>query len=82
VSCNGSAGGGTGFFTERGAYVARFERQYLTALLTRHAGDVSAAAKEAKVPRGTLYRLLKSHEIDAASFRNQRDIRQSAATGD
>jgi DNA-binding NtrC family response regulator len=80
ASCNGSTGGRTGFFAERGACVARFERQYLTTLLSRHAGDVSAAAKEAKVPRGTLYRLLKSHEIDAASFRNQRESRPSAAT--
>jgi two-component system response regulator PilR (NtrC family) len=80
ASCNGSTGGSTGFFAERGACVARFERQYLTTLLSRHAGDVSAAAKEAKVPRGTLYRLLKSHEIDAASFRNQRESRPSAAT--
>lgn len=82
VSSNGSAGGETGFFAARGAYVARFEREYLTTLLTRHAGDVSAAAKEAKVPRGTLYRLMKSHELDAASFRNQRESRQTIGTGD
>jgi len=68
---NGEAG--SGFFAERSVHVARFERQYLTALLSRHAGDVSAAAKEAKLPRGTLYRLLKSHDLDAARFRGQRE---------
>ena len=79
VGHNGTTGGVAGFFAERGAHVAQFERRYLTALLERHAGDVSAAAKQAKVPRGTLYRLLKSHDIDAARFRNQREARQPAA---
>jgi len=50
-------------------HVARFEREFLTDLLTRHLGDVSAAAREARLPRGTLYRLLKGHAIDAAAFR-------------
>jgi DNA-binding NtrC family response regulator len=61
--------GEVGFFASRTQHVARFERQYLTELLTRHAGDVSAAAREARLPRGTLYRLLKGHSLDAASFR-------------
>ena len=49
--------------------MARFERQYLNDLLTRHAGDVSAAAREARLHRGTLYRLLKGHALDPAEFR-------------
>jgi DNA-binding NtrC family response regulator len=49
--------------------VAQFERQYLTDLLARHSGDVSAAARDARVPRGTLYRLMKGHGIDGAAFR-------------
>jgi len=70
---NGGAAAGdgeVGFFAQRQAHTARFERQYLTDLLTRHTGDVTAAAREARLPRGTLYRLLKGHEIDAASFRS------------
>jgi DNA-binding NtrC family response regulator len=58
-----------GFFGQRAEHVARFERQYLTDLLTRHLGDVSAAARESRLPRGTLYRLLKGHGLDAAAFR-------------
>jgi DNA-binding NtrC family response regulator len=58
-----------GFFSRRAEHVARFERQYLNDLLTRHAGDVSAAAREARLPRGTLYRLLKGHALDPAEFR-------------
>jgi DNA-binding NtrC family response regulator len=58
-----------GFFAQRARHVAQFERQYLNDLLTRHSGDVSAAARDARVPRGTLYRLLKGHGIDGAAFR-------------
>ena len=59
----------TGFFAQRAEHVARFERQFLVELLSRHVGDVAAAAREARLPRGTLYRLLKAHGLDGASFR-------------
>jgi two-component system response regulator HydG len=58
-----------GFFAKRAEHVAHFEKQFLSDLLTRHGGDVSAAAREARLPRGTLYRLLKGHALDAATFR-------------
>jgi two-component system response regulator HydG len=61
--------GAAGFFAQRAEHVARFERQYLAELLARHAGDVSAAARDARLPRGTLYRLMKGHGLDGASFR-------------
>ncbi len=66
---NGADGNAVGFFAQRAEQVARFERQYLTDLLTRHSGDVSAAAREARLPRGTLYRLMKGHALDAPAFR-------------
>jgi DNA-binding NtrC family response regulator len=58
-----------GYFQLRDDHVARFERQYLTDLLTRHQGEVQSAAREAKLPRGTLYRLMKNHGLDSADFR-------------
>jgi transcriptional regulator with PAS, ATPase and Fis domain len=65
----GAEAGAVGFFAQRAEHVARFEKQYLADLLSRHLGDVSAAAREARLPRGTLYRLMKGHGLDGASFR-------------
>jgi len=50
-------------------HLAKFERQYLSDLLARHHGDVKAAALEARLPRGTLYRLLKNNKLDGGKFR-------------
>ena len=69
----GAEQGGVGFFARRAEHLARFEREFLTELLTRHTGDVSAAAREARLPRGTLYRLMKGHGLDAAAFRRDRE---------
>lgn len=63
-----SAGDG-GFFAQRERRVASFEREYLTQLLAQTGGDVSRAARDAQLPRGTLYRLLKNHALDPADFR-------------
>ena len=65
----GAEAGAVGYFAQRAIHSARFEKQYLTELLSRHLGDVSAAAREAHLPRGTLYRLMKSHGLDGSSFR-------------
>jgi len=59
-----------GFFHARTQRIAAFEREYLTNLLRASAGDVSQAAREARIPRGTFYRLLKKHDIDPAGFRS------------
>ena len=59
----------SGFFAEREACVARFERDYLSSLLQRYHGNVKAAAEEAQLPRGTLYRLMKNHQLDSDQFR-------------
>jgi len=66
-----AADGDGGFFARRAEHVAKFEKQYLADLLTRHHGDVTAAARDAKIPRGTLYRLMKSHTLDGAEFRTK-----------
>lgn len=69
VQLAATTAGDEGYFALRDAYLAKFEKQYLTDLLTRHHGDVKAAAHEAKLPRGTLYRLLKNSGLDGGQFR-------------
>ncbi len=66
-----SSDGPAGYFRVRDEHMAKFERQYLVELLRRHGGEVTSAAIEAQLPRGTLYRLLKNHGIDAGSFRRE-----------
>jgi DNA-binding NtrC family response regulator len=65
----GRSTGDLGYFELRDQHVARFEHQYLKELLARHEGDVRTAAIEAKLPRGTLYRLMKKHGLDSDDFR-------------
>ena len=60
-----------GFFEQRERRVAAFERDYISRLLERSKGDVTAAAKEARLPRGTLYRLMKNHGIRASAYRKK-----------
>lgn len=68
---SGAAGPATegGFFAARDECLRRFEVDYLRQLLMRHKGNVKLAADEARLPRGTLYRLLKNHQLDGAEFR-------------
>jgi DNA-binding NtrC family response regulator len=63
--------GGKGLFFLREQRVAAFERQYLADLLKTHGGDVSESARDACVPRGTFYRLMKKYEIDPQEFRHR-----------
>ncbi|MBI4516496.1 MAG: hypothetical protein HY699_11860 [Deltaproteobacteria bacterium] len=58
-----------GFFALRMQRLAAFEREFIAGLLERHCGDVAAAAREAQLPRGTLYRLLKKHSLNPKAFR-------------
>lgn len=46
-----------------------FEKEYLTQVLTKHNGNVTAAAREAAVDRSNFLRLLRRHHIDASGFR-------------
>ena len=65
------SGEGLGFFESREQHVAKFEREYLTGLLKRHQGNVKTAAREAGLPRGTLYRLMKNHGLEGSDYRAQ-----------
>lgn len=60
----------SGFFDRRAQHVLSFERQYFHDLMTTHQGDVTQAAAEAQIPRGTLYRLLNKHGLSPADYRN------------
>ncbi len=46
-----------------------FEKEYLVAALGRHGGNVSAAAREAKIDRSNFLRLLRRHGVRAQEFR-------------
>ena len=65
-----SASDGEGFFPLRERHMARFEKDYLSNILTAAQGDVSLAAREAQLPRGTFYRLLKKYDLNPADFRH------------
>jgi DNA-binding NtrC family response regulator len=47
----------------RDRVIRLFERQYLTALVARAAGNMSKAARLARVDRTTLYRLMERHGL-------------------
>ena len=66
-----------GFLALKATHVAEFEQHYLHEIMKRLHGDVSAAAKEARVPRGTLYRLLKLHNIEPSRFRHDSNNTES-----
>jgi DNA-binding NtrC family response regulator len=61
--------GGGSFFAQRERRLTTFEKDYFHGLLRAHGGDVAAAAREAELPRGTLYRLLKKYGLNAMDYR-------------
>ncbi len=71
ASGTSGAGNSDSFFDFRSRTLDRFEHSFLTEMLTRHSGDVTAAADAAEVPRGTFYRLLKKHALSASDFRRR-----------
>lgn len=58
------------FFRLREQRVAAFEREYSSNLLRSYLGDVSQAARQAQLLRGTLYRLLKKYDLNPQDFRH------------
>ncbi len=61
---------GAGGYTDlKKKWADSFEREYLTATLTRHAGNVSAAAREARLDRNNFLRLLRRHGLKAQTYR-------------
>lgn len=64
----GMAGTGS-FFEQRQRHQDDFEKEYIVEMLRACSGDVSEAAGRAEVPRGTFYRLMKKHDLNADVFR-------------
>ncbi|MBI3891731.1 MAG: sigma-54-dependent Fis family transcriptional regulator [Candidatus Wallbacteria bacterium] len=59
-----------GFFRARQQRLEDFEQSYLRRLLQTCQGDVAVAAREAMLPRGTFYRLMKKYGIQPDEFRS------------
>lgn len=58
----------SGFFLDRAIKMRDFEKDYLATLLRRHRGNVRTAAVEARLPRGTFYRLMKKYGLSAQPY--------------
>jgi DNA-binding NtrC family response regulator len=61
--------GANGYTELKKKWADSFEREYLTATLARHAGNVSAAAREARLDRSNFLRLLRRHGLKAQVYR-------------
>ncbi len=58
-------GGDVTFKDAKERWVSSFERDYIIALLKRHGGNISHAAREADIDRKYFRKLMKKYEIDA-----------------
>ena len=57
-----------GYKAVREQWMDTRNKQYLTTLLRRHRGNVSAVAREAQISRKSVYELMRRHEIDSHEF--------------
>ncbi len=53
---------------QKARMVREFEREYLTSLLARHAGNISRAAVEAGKNRRALFELIRRHRLNAREY--------------
>jgi DNA-binding NtrC family response regulator len=60
--------------------VEAFEKAYLSELLRRHTGNVTAAAQQAGMLRSALQRLLRKYGLKSAEFRRVRRIASRPAS--
>jgi len=57
------------FHTAKTRVIACFERDYIAKALSRHAGNISMAARSAQKHRRAFWALMRKHQIDAAPYR-------------
>jgi anaerobic nitric oxide reductase transcription regulator len=60
---------GDGYMELKKRWASAFEREYLLNALNRNNGNVSAAAREAKIDRSNFLRLLRRYGIKANEYR-------------
>jgi len=68
------------FRDAKGDVVAEFEKAYLSSLMTRERGNVTAGAREAGMLRSALQRLLRKYNLKSAEFRRRTPSGPTAAT--
>lgn len=64
-----TASNAEGYMELKKRWCDSFEREYLVAALNRHGGNVSAAARESRLDRSNLLRLLRRHGLKAQTYR-------------
>lgn len=64
---------GRSYRDTRTSFEAEFERRYVTWLLERHGGNISAAAREASMDRKHLYDLAKKHGLRGKGGKDSKD---------
>ena len=66
---NGGGESSDGYTELKKRWSDSFEREYLIGSLQRHGGNVSAAAREARLDRSNFLRLLRRHSLKAQDYR-------------
>jgi len=66
---SGAGSEGLQFMRIKKIFVDQFETDYLRGMLSKHTGNVSAAAREAALDRSNFLRLLRRHQIKSQEFR-------------
>lgn len=64
-----SASGAIGYMKLKKQWAENFEREYLVSALSRHGGNVSAAAREAELDRSNFLRLLRKYGLKSQQYR-------------
>jgi DNA-binding NtrC family response regulator len=66
-------GAGVAFKDAKERWVSSFERDYILALLRRHGGNISHAAREADIDRKYFRKLMRKYDIEAAGLDEEDD---------